>query len=146
MVICHERKNMTTSTSATLIRFETTDDKVSEKACCAPMTSLLRRLINAPVWVRVKKARGIRWMCANTWDRMSKMRPSPTFAETHRIPILKRVSMTATAAATRDKPMTSCLSCFPMPSLMIDRKRSGLMTPTTASMTTRTRNQMRIVR
>ena len=58
-VICHERKNITISTRVTLIRLETTDDSVSVKACWAPMTSLLSRLIRAPVWVRVKKAMGI---------------------------------------------------------------------------------------
>ena len=70
-VICHDRANMTIRTRVTLIRFETTDDNVSVKACWAPITSLLRRLISAPVWVRVKKAIGIFWMCSNTWERMS---------------------------------------------------------------------------
>ena len=70
-VICQDRKNITMSTRITLIRLETTDDKVSEKACWAPMTSLLSRLMRAPVWVRVKKARGMRWMWSNTWERMS---------------------------------------------------------------------------
>ena len=59
------------STRVTLIRLDTTDDKVSVKACWAPMTSLLSRLIRAPVWVRVKKAMGIFWMCSKTWERMS---------------------------------------------------------------------------
>ncbi len=70
-VICHDSRNITTSTRVTLIRLETTEDRVSVKACWAPMTSLLSRLMRAPVWVRVKKAMGIFWMWANTWDRMS---------------------------------------------------------------------------
>ena len=95
-VICHDRKNMTTSTRATLIRLETTDDSVSVKACWAPITSLLSRLMSAPVWVRVKKAMGIRWMCSNTLDRMSKMSPSPTLADTQRMAMDRAVSTRAT--------------------------------------------------
>ncbi len=91
-VICHDRKNMTIRTRTTLIRLETTDDKVSVNACWAPMTSLLSRLIRAPVWVRVKKAMGIFWMCSNTWARMSKMSPSPTLADTQRMPMVSPVS------------------------------------------------------
>ena len=58
-------------TRVTLIRLDTIDESVSVKACWAPMTSLLSRLMRAPVWVRVKKAMGIFWMCSNTWERMS---------------------------------------------------------------------------
>ena len=81
-VIFHDRKNMAISTRTTLMKLETTDDRVSVKACWAPRTSLFRRLMRAPVWVRVKKARGICWMWLKTCDRMSKMSPSPTLAET----------------------------------------------------------------
>ncbi len=70
-VICQERMNMTMRTRITLIRLETTDDNVSVKACCAPITSLLSRLMSAPVWVRVKKAIGIFCMCSKTLERMS---------------------------------------------------------------------------
>ncbi len=70
-VICQDRKNITTRTRATLMRLDTIEDSVSVKACWAPMTSLLRRLMRAPVCVRVKKAMGMRWMWANTWERMS---------------------------------------------------------------------------
>ena len=38
---------------------DTTEDSVDVKACWAPMTSVLRRLTSAPVWVRVKNATGI---------------------------------------------------------------------------------------
>ena len=72
---------MATSTMATVIRLPTTLDSSVVKACWAPMTSLLSRLTSAPVWVRVKKASGIRWMCRKTLARMSKMRPSPMTAE-----------------------------------------------------------------
>ena len=70
-VICQESRNITMRTRVTLIRLETIDERVSVKACWAPMTSLLSRLMRAPVWVRVKKAMGIFWMCSNTWERMS---------------------------------------------------------------------------
>ena len=110
------------------------------------MTSLLSRLISAPVWVRVKKAMGIRWMCSNTLDRMSKMSPSPTLADTHRMPMVSPVSTMARTAATRASPMIRVLLCWGMPLSMIERKSSGLMTPMTASMITSTRNQARIFR
>ncbi len=134
------------STRVTLIRLETTDESVSVKACWAPSTSLLRRLISAPVWVRVKKAIGIFWMCSKTWDRMSKMRPSPTLAETQRMPMDRPVSMMARAAATPASPMISDLLWWGIPLSMIDRNSSGLTTPITASITTSTRNQARMVR
>ena len=70
-VICQLRMNMKTSTMTTVTRLPTTLDSRSVKACWAPMTSLLSRLTRAPVWVRVKKASGIRWMWRNTLDRMS---------------------------------------------------------------------------
>ena len=83
-VICHDRKNIAISTRVTLTRLATTDDRMSVNACWAPSTSLFSRLIRAPVWVRVKKEMGIFWIWLNTWERMSKMSPSPTLADTHR--------------------------------------------------------------
>ena len=62
---------MTTTTMTTVTRFPTTLDSRSVKACWAPMTSLLSRLTSAPVWVRVKKASGMRWMWRKTLERMS---------------------------------------------------------------------------
>ena len=38
----------------------TTWPRVPVSACWAPTTSLFMRLISAPVWVRVKKASGMR--------------------------------------------------------------------------------------
>lgn len=63
-VICHDRKNMTPSVSATEMRFENTVDSVPVNALWAPSTSELMRLIRAPVWVRVKKAIGCRCRCS----------------------------------------------------------------------------------
>ena len=60
----HSRANIATRVIATVIAFETTWPSVPVSACCAPITSLFMRLTNAPVWVRVKKARGMRW----TWS------------------------------------------------------------------------------
>ena len=146
MVICQERKNITMSTRVTLIRLETTDDRVSEKACWAPITSLLSRLMRAPVWVRVKKARGIRWMWSNTWERMSKMSPSPD---------LGRHPPDADGQAGVDdghhrrhqrQPDDQPLVVLGMPLLMMERNSSGLITPITASMTTSTRKTTRIFR
>ena len=145
-VICHDRTNITISTRVTLMRLDTTDDRVSVKACWAPMTSLLSRLMRAPVWVRVKKAMGIFWMCSKTLDRMSKMSPSPTLAETQRIPMDRAVSTRASTAATRASPRIRDLLCSGMPLSMMERKSRGLMTPMTASMTTSTRNHDRIAR
>ena len=60
-VICQDRENMTPAVSTRLTTLETTPDRVEVKACCAPLTSLFSRLTRAPVWVRVKKASGMRW-------------------------------------------------------------------------------------
>ena len=59
-VICQLRKSMAAITITTVTRLPTTFDSRSVKACWAPITSLFRRLTRAPVWVRVKKASGIR--------------------------------------------------------------------------------------
>ena len=55
---------MTPSVMATRITLPTTLEKRSVKACWAPITSLFSRLMSAPVWVRAKKAMGMRWMCS----------------------------------------------------------------------------------
>ena len=75
---------MATRVTATLMVLPMTELKVSVNACWAPSTSLLSRDIKAPVWVRVKKAIGMRWMWMNTLLRMSNMRPSPTREEIQR--------------------------------------------------------------
>ncbi len=70
-VSCQDSANIAASTSTTVSRLLTAVDRVPVNACCAPSTSLLSRLIRAPVWVRVKKAMGIRCTCENTAERMS---------------------------------------------------------------------------
>ena len=70
-MICQLKKNMAAITITTVTRLPITFESRSVKACCAPMTSLFSRLTRAPVWVRVKKARGMRWMWRNTFERMS---------------------------------------------------------------------------
>ena len=65
------------ATTTTEIALETVFDSVEVNARCAPITSLLRRETSAPVCVRVKNASDIRWTCANTWVRRSKIRFSP---------------------------------------------------------------------
>ena len=70
-VICHDSSSIAMSTSVTLMTLLTTLDNVPVNACCAPSTSLLSRLISAPVCVRVKNAIGIRWIWVKTAERMS---------------------------------------------------------------------------
>ena len=70
-MICHESVSIAVITSTTLTKLLTTDDIVPVKACWAPSTSLLSRLISAPVWVRVKNAIGMRWTWSKTLTRMS---------------------------------------------------------------------------
>ena len=56
----HSRPIITARVTTTSSTFCTTLVRVPVKACWAPTTSLFMRLIRAPVWVRVKKASGIR--------------------------------------------------------------------------------------
>ena len=49
----------------------TTLESTDVKACCAPMTSLPRRVTSEPVWARVKKATGWRSTCEKTSVRRS---------------------------------------------------------------------------
>ena len=58
-VICQEMVSMAISAKINETTFPTTPDSVSEKARCAPITSLFSRLTRAPVRVRVKNAIGI---------------------------------------------------------------------------------------
>ncbi len=70
-VICHDRNSIATTTATRLIMLPTTPESVEVNACCAPITSLLRRETSAPVWARVKKATGMRCTWSNTWVRRS---------------------------------------------------------------------------
>ena len=54
-----------------VIRLDATPPIVVVRARCAPMTSLLRRLVRAPVWVRVKNEMGMRCTWPNTATRRS---------------------------------------------------------------------------
>ena len=56
---------------ASTMTLETTDPSVEVTAFWAPTTSLFRRLMSAPVCVRVKKATGIRWTLSNSATRSS---------------------------------------------------------------------------
>jgi hypothetical protein len=71
IVSFHSRKSISGSVVASTITFDTTDPNVDVTAVCAPMTSLLRRLIRAPVCVLVKKATGICWTLSNRATRSS---------------------------------------------------------------------------
>jgi len=120
-VICQDRMSIVISTRITVIRLDTTDDSVSVNACWAPSTSLLSLLISAPVWVLVKNASGMRWMCPNTPVRRSKIRLSPTRAETQRCRIEKPASSTARPPSSSASWTTSPALRPRMPPLMISR-------------------------
>ena len=98
---------MSARVTTTLMRLPTTDEKVSVKACWAPSTSLLSRVTSAPVWVRVKKAMGMRCTWAKTRARMSKMRPSPMLADTHRFHSDSPASSTASCPSSRAMSTTT---------------------------------------
>ena len=72
---------------------------------------MFSRLIRAPVWVRVKKARGMLWMWRKTFDRMSKINPSPITAEMRRSVRDSTASTSAKPPAKHAKPMTRSASC-----------------------------------
>ena len=62
---------------ARTITFDTTEPRVVVTARWAPITSLFIRLINAPVWVRVKKPIGMAETWSKSFTRRSKISPSP---------------------------------------------------------------------
>ena len=92
---------MASNVIVTPMTFPSTDENVSVNACWASSTSLLSRLTRAPVWVLVKKAIGMRWKCAKTCVRMSKMRPSPMRAENHLCQSDSTTSASASTASSR---------------------------------------------
>ena len=67
----HSRTNIAAKVVMSTTTLETTLPKVDVTAVCAPTTSLLRRLISAPVCVRVKNAMGIRCTLSNSATRRS---------------------------------------------------------------------------
>jgi hypothetical protein len=120
-VICQLRKNIAARVIATLMALPTTEERVLVKALCASRTSLLRRLMSAPVCVLLKNAIGISWKCANTLVRMSKMRPSPMRAEIQRSHNESMASRTARTASRIASSTTTPLCLGRMPSSMIAR-------------------------
>jgi hypothetical protein len=69
-VICQDRTNMGTSVATRVNTSEVTDAKVDTEVW-ASSTSLVSRLISDPVWVRLKKATGIRCTWSYSWVRRS---------------------------------------------------------------------------
>jgi len=57
----HSRVSMTAKTAAAWMTLVMMLTRVLEMAFCAPMTSLLRRLISSPTLVLVKKRSDMRW-------------------------------------------------------------------------------------
>ena len=76
----HSSRNRVSRVVAAVMALETTVPKVPVSARWAPITSLLRRLTSAPVWVRVKNEMGNRCTWSNRATRRSKLRPSPPVA------------------------------------------------------------------
>ena len=69
-VIRHSSTNIVTRVVAAVMELATTVPRVPVRARWAPITSLLRRLTRAPVWVLVKNEIGSR--C--TWSNNSSLR------------------------------------------------------------------------
>ena len=70
----------------------------------APTTSPFRRLVIAPVGVRVKNASGSRCTLANSARRRSAISPSPTRALHHRCPTCRKASPSAATTAEPGQP------------------------------------------
>ena len=68
---CQLKASIVMPTTNTEMMLETVPDRVEVNARWAPITSLLRRLTRAPVWVRVKNASDWRCTWAKTWVRRS---------------------------------------------------------------------------
>ena len=67
----HSRTIIAASEVNSTTTFDTTLPRVEVTAVCAPTTSLLSLLINAPVCVRVKNATGILCTLSNSATRRS---------------------------------------------------------------------------
>lgn len=105
-MICQEIVSITASVSSSVTTFETTPESVLLKARCAPITSLLSRLTRAPVRVRVKKATGIFCTWSKTAVRRSRMRLSPSVADSQRVSRPRPASTTAMSAMSRASRVT----------------------------------------
>ena len=67
----HSSANIAVRVKASTTTFDTTEPSVDVTAVWAPTTSLLRREMSAPVWVRVKKATGMRCTLSKRATRRS---------------------------------------------------------------------------
>ena len=96
----------------TLMMLLTTEPSVSVNACCAPMTSLFRRLTSAPVCVRVKNAIGISLhvaedlRCAGRRSGPRRCAPTPSAARATRP--RRAMAMPATSSASSTMSPVSC--------------------------------------
>ena len=128
---------MAISTSTRLIRLDSTVDRVEVNACWAPITSELSRETSLPVWVRVKKASGIRSTWSNTWVRRSKISPSPILEEHQRC--TRPITAWSTARPATVRLSTISSGRFPprTPSSMISLNSSGGVTARAEEITTR---------
>ncbi len=141
-VICHEMPSITASVSSRVTVLATTPERVLLNARWAPITSLLRRLTSAPVRVRVKKATGIRWTWSKTAVRRSRIRPSPSVAESLRVSSPSPASPTAISAMSRASRVTVEL---PRPSTIAVTTRlasTGVATASSAVTTLSSRNSV----
>ena len=130
-VTCQEILSMTTRVSVRVTTLVTTPEKVSEKARCAPITSLPSRLTRAPVRVRVKNATGIRCTWSKTAVRRSRIKPSPSVDDSHRVTSDVPASATATAAMTAASATTTPSAPLPISSTTLPA-RSGVARPSSA--------------
>ncbi len=135
-VMRHSRKNIVATVVMPVIVFATTVPSVPVRARWAPITSLLRRLTSAPVWVRVKNESGRRCTWSKRATRRSKMTPSPMIADHQRS--RNDSSAWARAATTTSPPSTVMRLRSPsaMAPSMISRNNSGGTTPSTDESTT----------
>ena len=109
-VMSHDRRAITTTVRPRAMTLVTTPDRAEVNARWAPMTSLLRRLTSAPVWVRVKKAMGMRCTCSNTFWRRSRIRPSPRRDDSRRPRRPTTEPATAMAAMSRARRTTEAVA------------------------------------
>ena len=107
------------------ITFDTSEPSVPVTASCAPMTSLFRRLMSAPVCVRVKNATGMRCTLSNSATRRSWIIPSPMLDAPQRC--TTPMNAVASAAATVIAVSHTARRRLPdgMAVSMIPRKSSG---------------------
>ena len=139
-VIVQEMLSIATSASTTATMFVTTPERVSEKARCAPITSLLSRLTRAPVRVRVKKATGMVCTWSKTARRRSRINVSPIRADSQRTTSPTPASTTAIAAISRARRTTSSTAPLDVMTLTTRPASSGVAMARNAVTTLSSRN------